>query len=208
MLPLRQHALRRRVTPAPPRWEVAFGRRAPLEVDLGCGRGEYAWQRAVSFPTINVVALDNRKKWISRLRERCQARGISNLRAIRCDVTQDLPILFAESSVAAFTIHHPDPWWKKRHRKRRLVSTGFVELAARLLVPGGWVFLQTDVPDLADEMKAAFGAMPVFAPVDGEAWKRERMGDLRSHREKKCLQLGLPVRRLAYVLSRESGPAA
>jgi tRNA (guanine-N7-)-methyltransferase len=179
---------------------VGFGRKAPLEADLGCGRGDYALQRAVQFPNVNMVALEVRKKWIAHVRDRCRTTGIKNLRAIRCDVTQDLPMLFHERSVSAFTIHHPDPWWKKRHRKRRLIQTSFVEMASRLLIWEGWIFVQTDVSDLADEVQDAFSKHPFFVPADADAWKNNVMGGLRSHREAKCIKLGIPIYRMVYVL--------
>jgi tRNA (guanine-N7-)-methyltransferase len=199
MLPLRLQASRRHVEPQPPRWEIAFGRSAPLEVDLGCGRGEYAFERARSHPEVDVVALETRKKWIDRLRTRSRNADLRNLRAIRCDVTQDLSVLFGPGSISAITIHHPDPWWKKRHHKRRLVQPAFVELLARLLRPGGFVFLQTDVPDLAEEMSVAFASHAAFDRLDGERCKRERLGELRSHREKRCLRLGIPIQRIAFA---------
>jgi tRNA (guanine-N7-)-methyltransferase len=202
MLSLLRHAQLRNITPAPPDWDKAFGDRAPLEVDLGCGRGDYAWQRAVSFPEIHVVALETRWKWIVQLRLRCRREGVTNLRAIRCDVTQDLPVLFAAGSVRGFTVHHPDPWWKKRHQKRRLVRNQVVLQMAKILQPGGFVYLQTDVPDLAEEIRAVFSSSRAFEPLPAEAFQREQLGGLQSHREKKCLRLGIPIQRLAYTLVR------
>jgi tRNA (guanine-N7-)-methyltransferase len=200
MLSLRRQTLLRSVTPSPPDWRKAFGSSAPIEVDLGCGRGDFAWQRAVGFPEINVVALDLRRKWIGRLRESYHRQGVTNLRAIRCDVTQDLPVLFALNSVRAFTIHHPDPWWKKRHRKRRMVRHQLVEQIQGILTPGGLVYLQTDVPDLADEIRSIFSCFEAFKPLEADAVCRDHLGGLQSHREKKCLELGIPIHRLAYSL--------
>ncbi len=193
--------------PAPPRWEAAFGRRAPLEVDLGCGRGDYALARAAQRPELDLVALDSRRSWIVEVRRKAGERGLNNLRAIRCDVSQDLPLLFLPGSVAAFTLFHPDPWWKKRHRKRRLVRPEFVAELARLLVPDGRVYLQTDVPDLAEEMRAAFESGGLFA--------RHTEGDLREHgeglppsrRERRCRDLGIPLIRLLFRKIRAGGPA-
>ena len=184
----------------PPNWENLFGRRAPLEVDLGCGRGYFARLRASEFPEIDQIALDARIKWIELLQARIQAEKITNLQALRCDVTQDLPVLFAQDSVAGFTIHHPDPWWKKRHRKRRLIQPALVEQFASLLAPRGWVYIQTDVPDLAAEIRQIFESNPDFAETDAEQIRSEKLGGLSSHREKKCLQLGIPVNRLAFYL--------
>lgn len=200
MIPLRLQAARRNVVPRPPDWDKAFRRTGPIFVDLGCGRGDLALALAERCPERRVVALDNRKKWIERLRLLLHQRGVTNMRSIRCDATQDLPVLFTPGSVAAFLVHHPDPWWKKRHRKRRLIQAEWLLLLARLLQPGGVVYLQTDVFDLADEMEERFTAAPMFAPLSAEAYKREALLGLTSHRERRCLALDLPIRRLAYRL--------
>ena len=200
MLSLLRHAQLRNINPAPPDWEKAFGAAAPIEVDLGCGRGDYAWQRAAGNPDIHMVALETRRKWIARLRQRCRKAGVLNLRAIRCDATQDLPVLFAPDSVRGFTIHHPDPWWKKRHHKRRMVRREVVQQMAEILQPGGFVYLQTDVPDLAEEIRSVFAACNQYEPLAADQFRLEQLGGLQSHREKKCLRLGIPVQRLVYKL--------
>ena len=201
MLSLLRHAQLRNITPAPPDWEKAFSGAAPIEVDLGCGRGDYAWQRAVGFPEIHIVALETRRKWIARLRQQCRHAGVTNLRVIRCDMTRDLPVLFAANSVRGFTVHHPDPWWKKRHHKRRMVRRRVILQIAEILQPGGFVYLQTDVPDLAEEIRSVFSSCREFEPTPAETFRREHLGGLQSHREKKCLQLGIPIQRLAYTLT-------
>lgn len=198
MIPLRLQAARRNVVPRPPDWDKAFGRGGPIFVDLGCGRGDLALSLAERCPERRVVALDNRKKWIDRLRKLARERAVANLRAIRCDASQDLPVLFGPGSVRAFLLHHPDPWWKKRHRKRRLVQAEWIAQLRSMLEPGGVVYLQTDVFDMADEMLEVFAAVPGFAPLDGASFKREALLDIRSHRESRCISLGLPIRRLAF----------
>ena len=206
MLSLLRHARLRNITPAPPDWEKAFGKAAPIEVDLGCGRGDYAWQRAVGSPEIHVVALEARRKWIMRLRQRCRHQGVTNLRAILCDATQDLPVLFAANSVRGFTVHHPDPWWKKRHHKRRLIRHQVILQIAEIVQPGGFVYIQTDVPDLAEEIRSVFSTCPAFKPTSAETLRSQHLGEVQSHRETKCLRLGIPVQRLAYTLVGQ-GPA-
>jgi len=201
MLSLSRHAQLRNITPAPPDWEKAFGAAAPIEVDLGCGRGDYAWQRARENPGIHVVALETRRKWIARLRQMCRKAGVTNLRAIRCDATLDLPILFAPDSVRGFTIHHPDPWWKKRHHKRRMVQRRLIPQIVEILQPEGFVYLQTDVLDLAEDIRSIFASFSLFQPISAEGFRQEHLGGLQSHREKKCLQRGIPIQRLAYILT-------
>ncbi len=190
----------RKVDPTPPQWEATFGRQAPMEVDLGCGRGDYAWQRAHQAPAINMVALDTKPKWIEQLQARCHDQGRKNLVPLRCDISEDLLLLFAPQTISGFTVHHPDPWWKKRHRKRRLVKPELVATLAQLLVPSGWVYLQTDVSDLGEDMKQTFAASPQFAAIDAEKLRSDHLAGLHSHREQKCQQQGIPIYRYAFVL--------
>ncbi len=187
-----------RLDPRPPDWEAAFGRRAPIEVDLGCGRGNYVIERARRSPGIDLVAVDTKRRWIGLIRERAARESLTNLRAIRCDVRCDLPLLFAGGSVSGFTLHHPDPWWKKRHRKRRLVQADFVDQLSRYLVEGGWVYVQSDVPDLAEEIRSAFLACPSFCAIDAQVLLHDVLGAVQSHRAEKCARLGIPIRRLAF----------
>ncbi len=192
-------AEKRGVRPRPPRWEAAFGRKAPIEVDLGCGRGRYVLERARRFPDVNVVALESRRKWVVQVRKRAHNLGLANIRAIQCDVSRDLEMLFAPSSVRGFTIHHPDPWWKKRHRKRRLVRPEFAARLVELLEPGGFIYFQTDVPDMASEARTIFGSFGELLQCDAGAFRESVLGGIRSHREEKCLELGIPVSRLAWT---------
>lgn len=197
MLPL----MRRRTAQSPPRppdWSRAFGRRLALEVDLGCGRGHYALERARAAPGSGVVAIDTRDKWIHDIRHRARVEQLTNLRALRCDAKVDLPLLFGPATVSGFTVLHPDPWWKKRHRKRRLIQPELVSLLAAMLVPGGWIFVQSDVPDLTLQMACAFEAEPALAGMDPERLLHERLGGLQSHRARRCAALGIPIQRLAY----------
>ncbi len=188
-----------KTTLRPPDWCKAFRNQNDIEVDLGCGRGHYAWERAVSHPEVNVVALEVKKKWTEKLRAQAKKACLSNLRVIRCDVTQDLPLLFGNSTITGITIHHPDPWWKKRHKKRSFIQPHMLDCVAHILKPEGFIFLQTDVPDLADQMQTLFSNHDAFRPVDAVYIQRQRMGAVRSHRETKCMEKGIPVYRLSYL---------
>jgi tRNA (guanine-N7-)-methyltransferase len=195
-------SLKRRIamgeTAPPTDWATEFGRRAPLEVDLGCGHGAFVLDRAHLAPSTDFLALDARRKWIAQLRAEIARHALPNVRAVWCDLQQDLPALFTLGSVTGFTIHHPDPWWKIRHRKRRLVQLETASMLADLLRPGGWLYLQTDVPALAAEAEAAFQAQPTFAQLDAERFLAETLGGVLSHRGRRCAQQGIPVTRLAF----------
>jgi tRNA (guanine-N7-)-methyltransferase len=184
--------------PKPPDWTKAFGRRAPLHVDLGAGRGHFALERARRSPDVDLIAIEYKRKWVQSIQVKAMQDGLSNLRAIRCDARHDLPLLFAPESIAGLTLLHPDPWWKKRHRKRRLVQPGFVEYLGLVLAPHGWVYMQTDVPDLLAEMSAVFQASSRFEPMDADRVLQEHLQGVLSHRAAKCKSLGIPFGKRAF----------
>jgi tRNA (guanine-N7-)-methyltransferase len=201
MIPLSRSTVINKPDNYPIKWHQEFNRRAAIQVDLGCGRGHFALARAEQSPNTDFVALDWKKKWIDKINQTANQQGVSNLIALQCDITQDLSILFDIQSIDGLTILHPDPWWKKKHRKRRLVQPEFTLLLTRLLRPGGWVYIQTDVDDLSYEISSVFEENSLFESTDPLKLHADKIMHTRSHREKKCLELGIPVFRHAYLLS-------
>jgi len=98
-------------------------------------------------------------------------------------------------------VHFPDPWWKKRHRKRLVVRDAFLDQVARLLEPGGELFVQTDVEERATAYEGLVGLDERFRPA-GDAPSSPRLADnpygARSPRERRAIADGLPVHRLRY----------
>jgi tRNA (guanine-N7-)-methyltransferase len=113
------------------------------------------------------------------------------------DARATLPRLTA-GSISRIYVHFPDPWWKKRHAKRRVISHPFVEQAARLLVPGGDVFAQTDVPDRAVDFEEVFADHPAFEPWGETARVEDPNFGARSPRERRAMRDGLPIVRLRF----------
>ncbi len=141
----------------------AFGRRAPLLVDLGGGTGEAtrAWARA--HPDHDVVAIELHRPGIVRLVRDLDDEGPANVRVVEADGTA-LLAGWVPGRVAGLRALFPDPWPKRRHVGRRLVEPGFVRLAADLLDPGAALHLATDWLDYADHMRAALATEPRLVP--------------------------------------------
>lgn len=155
-------------------------------------------------PDLWMLGLEIRRKWASivdeRLRERHGARG----RVFAEDAGQVLP-RFPAASVRAVFIHFPDPWWKKRHFKRRVVTPELISHLARVLVPGGELFLQTDVEDRAEAFEALIRAEPRFVAKGKDASGNpsprvaENPFGAMSPRERRATVDGLPITRLLYA---------
>ncbi|HMO65286.1 MAG TPA: hypothetical protein PKE47_08720 [Verrucomicrobiota bacterium] len=104
--------------------------------------------------------------WTGRKRTRCRRRGLTNLRGLRLEAAYVLEWMIPPESVAALHVYFPDPWPKKRHHKRRLVNARFVELARRVLAPGGAIHLRTDDAPYFAQMEERFAASPLFRRVE------------------------------------------
>lgn len=165
----------------------------PLEIDVGFGRGRSLFARAEAAPGARLLGVEIKRKWAYKVEERRKARGLERVRVLAGDARDVLSRCEPTASVARVFVHFPDPWWKKRHRKRRLVDAGFLDLVARLLEDGGELYVQTDVPDRALAYREEIERHPALrllpAPPDNP------FGNA-SNRERRALADGLPIHRL------------
>jgi tRNA (guanine-N7-)-methyltransferase len=122
-----------------------FADAAPLEVELGSGKGDFILERARQFPQRNFLALELAGSVFQWLAIRVARSGLGNLRAIRADARSAVNLMLPAASVRVFHIYFPDPWPKSRHSKHRLLSPSLTQGLARCLEPGGRIYLATDV---------------------------------------------------------------
>lgn len=169
-------------------------------LEIGPGRGMFAVGWAEQSPNARVIALEIRRKLAALLDERLARKGLTHARCFAEDAGLVLPRMQPTASVRHVAVHFPDPWWKKRHNKRLVLKDDFVTELARLVVPGGTVFVQTDVEDRALEYAARFEASPEFENIAGEKrWVDESpFAPARSNREARAIEDGLPVYRMVF----------
>jgi len=134
-----------------PDWERDFGRKAPLELEIGPGRGAFALDHAARHPEVDLVAIETRRSDCALIRGRAERRALRNLLVFQGDAKLLVPRFFPPGSLSALHVQFPDPWWKKRHHKRRMVDADFAVQARALLAPGGIVDFRTDVEAYARE---------------------------------------------------------
>lgn len=178
------------------------GSHGPIEIEIGPGRGGFLFERLAAAPEVRLIGLEIRLKWAQIVDERLARQGHRpRARVFAEDAREVLPRLRPAAAVATIFVHFPDPWWKKRHTKRRVLGASLFDEAARLLAEGGELFIQTDVPDRADDYARALDAHPSFEPF-GDAPGSARLSDnpygARSPREHRAIADGLPVERLRY----------
>jgi tRNA (guanine-N7-)-methyltransferase len=180
-----------------PDWEARLGApaRAP-ELEIGAGHGGYALAFARTHPDRVLVAVEQRKKFANDLATKAARRGHANLVVVLGDARLLAPRLFRAGSLAAIHVHFPDPWWKRRHVRRRLVDDRMSVLLFRLLAPGGLLDFRTDVERYAREAVVRLEEVGFENPAGRGAFAERAPDDLPSTREKRYLASGEPVWRL------------
>jgi tRNA (guanine-N7-)-methyltransferase len=168
-----------------------------IEVELGSAEAWFLIERAQEEPGRHYVGVEIRRELAEATAAECAKRGLHNVRSVFANMSVDLPRLFAPASVARFHLNFPDPYFKSRQHKRRVISPAlFADLRA-LLAPGGEVHVATDIFELALDAMAALedGFSNVASP-----WTFLRASPFRarSRRERQCEDEATRIWRMAY----------
>jgi tRNA (guanine-N7-)-methyltransferase len=159
--------------PTPLAWAEIFGNDHPVEIEVGFGKGLFLLNRSQARPQVNFLGIEIERKYVLLTAARLLKHQRSNVRLACTDARWLFSEGITSASVAAVHVYFPDPWWKQRHRKRRLFTPEFAEQSARVLMPGGRLHFVSDVQAyfeesvkmLADQSQLQRLADP---PVDGE----------------------------------------
>ena len=130
-------------------WAEIFGRQAPLQVELGTGKGDFLSQLAERNPDINYIGIEMQQDVLYSAAKKIAALELPNVRLLVFDINK-IEDIFAPGEVDRFYINFCDPWPKKRHAKRRLTHVGFLEKYRGLLKKGGTIHFKTDNRPLFD----------------------------------------------------------
>jgi tRNA (guanine-N7-)-methyltransferase len=127
-------------------WRQIFGNDHPVGLEVGPGRGDFLLASAERHPTWNFFAIEHSASRTREIAATLAARGVDNARVL-CGDAACLIELLPAASVAAIYVQFPDPWWKRRHHKRRVWTPRFAAALHRALLADGTVELVTDVAD-------------------------------------------------------------
>lgn len=166
--------------------EAFFGRLAPVEIEIGCGKGKFLVGRAQTFPDRNFLGIDRVGKYMKIGIHRSRKRGLEHLVFMKVEARSFLEFHIPDRSIHLFHIYFPDPWPKRRHHKRRLIDADFMRLLERKLVDGGLVEIGTDDAAYYEQIRESL-------ETTKELWKHRREtrnerilgGDLKTNYELK-----------------------
>lgn len=175
----------------PARW---FGREAPLVVEIGSGNGESVAAMAAARPEMNVLAFEVWRPGVASTFVHLEQTGASNVRLLSVDAVWCMEHLFAAGQLAELWTFFPDPWHKKRHHKRRLVTPEFAALAASRLAPGAAWRSATDWPDYAEQIREVLDAEPALEGGPTARWEARPVTKF----ERRGLAEGRPIADFCY----------
>ena len=147
---------------APLDFAAAFGRTAPVVLEIGFGMGATTSHIAKAMPDTDFIGVEVHTPGVGSLLKQIGEEGLTNLRLIQHDAVEVLNQMVPDASLAGVHVFFPDPWHKARHNKRRLLQTPFVKLLAEKLAPGGYLHCATDWEDYAVQMLEVLGSEPLL----------------------------------------------
>jgi tRNA (guanine-N7-)-methyltransferase len=179
--------------------EALFGRAAPVEVEIGSGKGLFLRNAAAARPEADFLGIEIAQRYARFAAAGLARRGLANAVVVCGDAGALFDGYLPPGSLAAVHIYFPDPWWKRRHKRRRVVQEPFVKRLEQVLQPGGSLHFWTDVEEyyqtalkLLTEETDLEGPLPVpERPAENEL-------DYRTHFERRTRLAGLPVYRAEF----------
>ena len=187
----------------PPNWSEVYAKpQQPLHLDIGCARGEFVLSMAQLQTDWNFLGVEIRQPLVEQANAKVLELGLDNLFYLFGNINNSLePLLssFLPQTLQRVTIQFPDPWFKKRQAKRRVVQPELIDTLATYLKVGGVVFLQSDVEEVAQEMCDRFSTHPAFQRQGDHTWLATNPLPISTERELFTLSNGEPIYRALFV---------
>ena len=184
-----------------------FCTEAPLEIEIGSGRGEFILDWAARHPDTHFLAFEVKSKLARRIRQKIVQQQLKNIWVSDDDARYDLARLLPPNSVQTFHILFPDPWWKPKHQIRRIFVPPFVDILTLLLQPGGILRIATDVPGYGSYIVELLMAHPLLVPTPEQQSARFSTA-LPTSRQIFCDDIQRPYQFIYFSKSTESSLAS
>jgi tRNA (guanine-N7-)-methyltransferase len=178
-------------------WRGVFGNERRIEVDIGCGKGSFLLWSAQARRDANFVGVDRLLRRLRKVDRKIQRLGLPNLRLLRVEASYLVGYLVPKASVSVYHIYFPDPWPKRRHHQRRLMSAAFLLSLHRTLRGGGAVNCATDHEEYYRLIQGEFRKADGFTESEPDVPSEERRTDF----EREFLAAGKQVYRCRWVKS-------
>jgi tRNA (guanine-N7-)-methyltransferase len=176
-----------------------FPQDLPLEVEVGSGKGLFLNSAANQNPAHNFLGVEIAAKYARHAASKLAKNGYKNAVMLSGDAQRLFIEFLPDQSLVAVHVYFPDPWWKKRHHKRRVMNDRFLGEIYRTLTPGGSLHFWTDVRERYDEILELISAhTPFVGPLEVPERQAEHDLDYRTHFERRMRLTDQPVYRAEF----------
>lgn len=189
--------------PLPPPAELFEQPSRPIHLDIGCARGRFLLAMAEAEPQRNYLGLEIRLPLVEAAEAEREALQLAQARILYANANVSLGPWLAQlqpGQLERVSIQFPDPWFKHRHHKRRVLQPALLNALAGALLPGRELFIQSDVEAVVLPMVALIEASGCFTrpAADPRPWRPTNPLPVPTERERFVLDRGLPVYRVLY----------
>ena len=206
---IRQHVnplARKFQTPIPiPDWQKIYQNSdCPTHLDIGCARGRFLLAMAEANPEVNYLGIEIREQLVESANQERDRLGMTNLHYLFGNMNSSAAVLLESlpvNSLKTISVQFPDPWFKKKHNKRRVVQPDLVKILVDYLADGGEVFLQSDIQEVAIEMRDRFADDARLIRQHEAEWLAVNPLPVATEREQYVLNQDLPVYRVLFQKS-------
>ena len=194
--------------PVPIDWEMFFGNPHPVEIEIGFGKGRFLLEASKRHPSINYIGVERAQKYVALTQERFEkymrhfgvdrsSGTFSNVRLAWTEANYFLMRYVPAGSVQAYHIYFPDPWPKKRQRKRRIFrNQDFLSALTRTLNSiSGRLHIATDHGEYFQEIQERLAGLPLLRPVEANLSPDQ---DIATNFEMKYVLEGRAIHRAVY----------
>jgi tRNA (guanine-N7-)-methyltransferase len=187
--------------------QALFGRVAPLAVEVGSGKGLFLRTEALRQPEVDFLGIEIADPYARFAAASLAKHQIPNAAVVAGDALRIFAEVFPDRSLAAVHVYFPDPWWKKRHKKRRVMRESFLRDVARTLCPGGLLHFWTDVEEyFVSTLELIAATTTLGEPLPVELRPAEHDMDYRTHFERRMRLNDEPVYRAVFRKAADPAP--
>lgn len=171
-----------------------------VELEIGSGKGLFLQTAAKLHPTRRFIGVELAAKFANRAASRLAKQGLTNASVLRGDAQRFMREVVPDNRLAAVHVYFPDPWWRNKHKKRRVLNEQTIRDIERTLVPGGELHFWTDVADYYEHI---CGELMELTGLQGPRYVTQRAAmhpmDYTTHFERRARTHGQPVYRAVFI---------